>query len=285
MTLKDLKVGTTCKVKKIHGEGPVKRRIMDMGITKGVEFYVRKVAPLGDPMELNLRGAPTATVLPLWGFQNPHEGEYLVSAADSLPEGRLFDLPATFAFSDGTVLSVTEAAMSDYPGMLLLRKDGRLGGCLSPRLDRPELCVAAALPHRSPWRVFMVSDDVGDLISSTILTSLADPCRIEDTSWLKPGKTTFPWWCDSACADSTFQWGNNFRTNAYFVDFAAASGLPLIFKPNAGLPVKGPDGRTTHPYTAETFAAESAPALETAAYVGACCGSDAGYIRALKELL
>ena len=67
--------------------------------------------------------------------------------------------------------------------------------------------------------------------------------------------------------------------------FAAASGLPLIFKPNAGLPVKGPDGRTTHPYTAETCAAESAPALETAAYVGACCGSDAGYIRALKALL
>ena len=56
MTLKDLKVGTTCKVKKIHGEGAVKRRIMDMGITKGVEIYVRKVAPLGDPMELNLRG-------------------------------------------------------------------------------------------------------------------------------------------------------------------------------------------------------------------------------------
>ena len=56
MTLKEIKVGNTVKVKKIHGEGPVKRRIMDMGITKGVEIYVRKVAPLGDPMELNLRG-------------------------------------------------------------------------------------------------------------------------------------------------------------------------------------------------------------------------------------
>lgn len=212
----------------------------------------------GERMELNLRGAPTATVLPLWGFQNPHEGEYLVSAADSLPEGRLFDLPATFAFSDGTVLSVTEAAMSDYPGMLLLRKDGRLGGCLSPRLDRPELCVAAALPHRSPWRVFMVSDDVGDLISSTILTSLADPCRIEDTSWLKPGKTTFPWWCDSACADSTFQWGNNFRTNAYFVDFAAASGLeyhsvygyadtPWYFNDGPAFSHAGPNADLTRP--------------------------------------
>ena len=55
-TLKDLKVGQKSRVVKLHGEGPVKRRIMDMGITKGVEIYVRKVAPLGDPMELNLRG-------------------------------------------------------------------------------------------------------------------------------------------------------------------------------------------------------------------------------------
>ena len=55
-TLKDVAVGQTAKVKKIYGEGAIKRRIMDMGITKGVEIYVRKVAPLGDPMELNLRG-------------------------------------------------------------------------------------------------------------------------------------------------------------------------------------------------------------------------------------
>ena len=55
-TLKDVKVGQTATVVKLHGEGAVKRRIMDMGITKGTELYVRKVAPLGDPMELNVRG-------------------------------------------------------------------------------------------------------------------------------------------------------------------------------------------------------------------------------------
>ena len=55
-TLKDVKVGKTARVVKLHGEGPIRRRIMDMGITKGVEIYVRKVAPLGDPLELNLRG-------------------------------------------------------------------------------------------------------------------------------------------------------------------------------------------------------------------------------------
>ena len=55
-TLKDVKVGSTVTVKKIAGEGPVKRRIMDMGITKGVPVYVRKVAPLGDPVEVTVRG-------------------------------------------------------------------------------------------------------------------------------------------------------------------------------------------------------------------------------------
>lgn len=55
-TLKDAKVGETVRVKKLYGEGPVKRRIMDMGITRGVDLHVRKVAPLGDPMELNVRG-------------------------------------------------------------------------------------------------------------------------------------------------------------------------------------------------------------------------------------
>lgn len=55
-TLRDAKIGDTVKVVKLHGEGAIKRRIMDMGITKGVEVHVRKVAPLGDPIEITVRG-------------------------------------------------------------------------------------------------------------------------------------------------------------------------------------------------------------------------------------
>ena len=55
-TLKEANIGETVKVVKITGEGPIKRRIMDMGITKGTEIYVRKVAPLGDPIEVTIRG-------------------------------------------------------------------------------------------------------------------------------------------------------------------------------------------------------------------------------------
>ena len=56
MTLKEAKIGQTVKVKKLDGEGAVKRRIMDMGITKGTDVYIRKVAPLGDPIEVTVRG-------------------------------------------------------------------------------------------------------------------------------------------------------------------------------------------------------------------------------------
>lgn len=55
-TLREVKIGETVTVVKLHGEGAVKRRIMDMGVTKGVEIYVRKVAPLGDPVEVTVRG-------------------------------------------------------------------------------------------------------------------------------------------------------------------------------------------------------------------------------------
>ena len=55
-TLREAKIGETVKVVKLHGEGAIKRRIMDMGITKGVEVYIRKVAPLGDPLETTVRG-------------------------------------------------------------------------------------------------------------------------------------------------------------------------------------------------------------------------------------
>lgn len=55
-TLRDVRIGQTAKIKRLHGEGAIKRRIMDMGLTKGTEVYVRKVAPLGDPVELTVRG-------------------------------------------------------------------------------------------------------------------------------------------------------------------------------------------------------------------------------------
>ena len=64
MTLKDAKIGSTVTVKKINGTGATRRRIMDMGVTKGVEIYIRKAAPLGDPIEVTVRGYELSVRLP-----------------------------------------------------------------------------------------------------------------------------------------------------------------------------------------------------------------------------
>ena len=69
-TLKDVKCGQTVKVKKVEGAGPIRRRIMDMGITKGSEIYVRKVAPLGDPIEINIRGYELSLIHILCNYNN-----------------------------------------------------------------------------------------------------------------------------------------------------------------------------------------------------------------------
>ena len=65
---------------------------------------------------------------------------------------------------------------------------------LSPLPHQNDIKVVAKLPHNSPWRVMMISDRIGALIVSNILTNLSEPCRINDLSWIKPGKSTFPWW-------------------------------------------------------------------------------------------
>jgi alpha-glucosidase len=71
----------------------------------------------------------------------------------------------------------------------------------------------------------LISDRIGDLFESDILTSLNEPCKIEDTSWIKPGKATWPWWNGTIVGDSTITPGNNFETNKYYIDFCARNGI------------------------------------------------------------
>jgi alpha-glucosidase len=71
----------------------------------------------------------------------------------------------------------------------------------------------------------MISDRLGALIESNILTSLNEPCKLKDVSWIKPGKTTFPWWNGNVVPDTLNAPGNNFVTNQYYIDFCARNGL------------------------------------------------------------
>ena len=184
-----------------------------------------QLAIKNEVLDINPAGDPMFTALPLPAFINTHEGRYTIGKIAALEEGKIMDMPITMEFPGHIIMSVTEANLRDYSGMYLVRKGNKLTSRLSPRMDHPELSVIANRPHKTPWRVFFVSNKAGDIIASNVLTTLCDPCTAEDLSWLKPGKTTFPWWNDTCVPDTTFQAGNNFLTAKYYIDFAADSGL------------------------------------------------------------
>lgn len=158
-------------------------------------------------------------------YQTSYEATYSHVKYEEIKERNLMDMPALFEYPNHIFMAITEAAVRDYAGMYLWKENGCLQGKLSPKLNQEQIKVEASLPHQSPWRVFMISDRVGALIESDLLTNLNEPCKIEDTSWIKPGKTTFTWWNGNVTPDTTFLGGNNFPTNKYYIDFAARNGL------------------------------------------------------------
>lgn len=176
-------------------------------------------------VEFSLTGNPNTTALFLPSYTSSHEGLYTKEAYQSLKENELIDMPVLFEYPNQVFLAITEAAVKDYAGMYLMKENDVLRSKLSPSLENPRVKVIANLPHQSPWRVFMISNRVGALIESNILTHLNEPCKIEDTSWIKPGKTTFTWWNGNVVPDTSFMPGNNFETNKYYIDFAARNGL------------------------------------------------------------
>ena len=175
--------------------------------------------------EIRIAGNPRVLALYTHGFINSHEGLYTRTAYDSLQESTLIDMPTLFEYPDGIFMGITEANILGYPGMYLVKENGRLISRLSPHLDNPQIVLQSSFPCRSPWRVFMIGDRIGTLIESNILTNLCDPCKIDDVSWLKPGKTDWPWWNGNITPDTTFYPGHNFATIKYYIDFCADNGI------------------------------------------------------------
>lgn len=167
---------------------------------------------------------PVVKALLLPNFTSSHEGLYTTAPLSSIKEDTLMDMPALFQFPNKVFMAITEAALLDYAGMYLTKKNGILCSQLSPLPGQGDIKVIARLPHKSPWRVLLISDRPGALIESNIITSLNAPSAIKDVSWLKPGTTTFPWWNGTIIPDS-IQGGNNFETNKYYIDFCAANHI------------------------------------------------------------
>ncbi len=168
---------------------------------------------------------PTVHTL-FWGyFNSDHEGHYHTLPLSEVKADTLMDMPALFEFPNNIYMAITEASLRDYAGMYLKKHEGVLTSQLSPLPGQTEIKVKANLPHHTPWRVMLISNRLGALIESNILTNLNDPSAIEDVSWIKPGKTSFHWWNGDITPDTTFAPGVNFVTNKYYIDFCARNHI------------------------------------------------------------
>jgi alpha-glucosidase len=169
-----------------------------------------------------------AFVLPLNGYTTSFEKIYQVKPAAELPADWLLGLPLLFERPGGGWAAITEADLDEYAGMYLAPTTAdppTLSARLSPLPKEPKLAVRAPLPHASPWRVVMAADRAGRLIESDIVLNLSKPCALKDISWIKTGKTTFPWWNGYHEDGVSFKPGLNTATMKYYLDFCAANGI------------------------------------------------------------
>jgi alpha-glucosidase len=180
--------------------------------------------------QLTFPGDPLAKALPLAGYTTPYEWYYETKPISQLTPDRLIGLPLLLEYSEQKVwVAVTEADLTDYAGMYLSRLDGAAGAFvsrLSPLPGQVEKKVVGETPFSSPWRVLMIGDDPGRLIESNLVFNLSKPPAIKDTSWIKPGKTTFPWWNHYVLEGVDFEPGVNTATMKHYIDFCAEQGIP-----------------------------------------------------------
>ncbi len=174
-------------------------------------------------------GAPTAYVQYLENYKTSHEHPVIPVSYDTLRSGALLDLPLTLGWPDGTYVAITEAALRHYAGMALSPSTNESSGprllCkLTPRPDGMK--VVRALPMKTPWRVVMMAERPGALLESTTLYCLNEPSRINDTSWIKPGKITFSWWNGDVYDGRPGESVLSFAMAKKYIDFCARNGLP-----------------------------------------------------------
>jgi alpha-glucosidase len=168
-----------------------------------------------------------AFALPLNGFTTSYEKRYVVKPSKDLPKDWLLGLPLLLECPNGTWAAVTEANVNEYAGLYLAPSGGGLFSArLSPLPKEPGVAVRYSLPHVSPWRVIMLGDHIGRLVESDIVLNLSEPCAIKDTSWIKSGKTTFPWWNGFYEEMVDFKPGLNTATAKHYIDFCAEAGIP-----------------------------------------------------------
>lgn len=179
-------------------------------------------------------------------FSNSFEQPYVNEAITKLNDKRLMILPFLVDLGNGKKLCITEADLEDYPGMFLNNttdkpslksvhapypKVKQQGGHnrLQMLVKERENYIAKTKGTRSfPWRVFVVSENDGQLLDCDMVYRLASPSRLSDISWIKPGKVAWDWWNDWNLYGVDFRAGINNETYKYYIDFASDNGIEYV---------------------------------------------------------
>jgi alpha-glucosidase len=203
----------------------------------GVAFRYRFPAQKGwsslviaeERTEFNVVDSARASALPLNSFTTSYEKYYEKKRITEIPKDWLLGLPLLLECPGRGWAAITEANLTEYAGMYLAKADknsAKLISRLSPLPKEPKIAVNASLPHASPWRVVLLGQELGRLIESDLILNLNEPCALKDTSWIKTGKTTFPWWNGFYLENVPFKPGLNTATMKHYIDFCAEAGIP-----------------------------------------------------------
>jgi alpha-glucosidase len=185
----------------------------------------------GERTEFQLAKDATTYPLILRNFRTSYEDDYHVLPLSALHPESLVALPLLAEVPGVAWLAITEADIDNYAGMYLQHNGPNarsLFSKLAPSIDEPGLAVARATPANSPWRVVMIGSQPGRLVESNVVIDLNPPSQIADTSWIKPGKTTWDWWSGSFAEGVSFRPGMNTDTMKHYIDFSAASGIEYM---------------------------------------------------------
>src|SRR5699024_8923315 len=163
-------------------------------------------------------------------YNTNQESEFDETVLDSIKKEDIIGLPITVQREDGTLLAITEANLKNYAGMYLGAGDQKyaLTTKLAPLPDSSGVLVSGETPFETPWRTIMLGEDPGDLITSNIVLNLSDPSKIEDTSWIEPGKVIFPWWPDFKTDDPATSGKLNYENQKIYIDFASAHNIKYL---------------------------------------------------------
>jgi alpha-glucosidase len=198
---------------------------------------IKEIRLKQEDTEFRISTDATTWALELPNYRSSYESEYVklpISAFSNqggVSSTFLIGLPLLMHLPGTAWMALTEADLEGNSGMYVTNPSGNWAGHwfvskLSPRFDNPNLVLTGTLPHHSAWRVLLVADEPGKLMESNIVSDLNTPNRVQDTSWIHPGKASWNWWTGDIGPDGKSAYTT--KNMEYYVDFAAQSGFPYM---------------------------------------------------------